>query len=38
MKNSLKTLLNLDEELDVYPGHNFKTKIKDERKTFDYLF
>lgn len=38
MKSSLKKLLNLDEKLDVYPGHGFKTTIRDERKTFEYLF
>lgn len=37
MKSSLKKLLALDENLDVYPGHGFKTTIKDERKTFEYL-
>ena len=37
MKKSLKKLLNLDETLEVYPGHGFKTKIDHERQTFQTI-
>ena len=37
MKQSLKKLLSLDETLEVYPGHGFKTTIEHEVQTFQSI-
>lgn len=37
MKKSLQKLLSLDEGLNVYPGHGFKTTIEHEVQTFQSI-
>ena len=34
MKNSLKTILEMDPEIALYPGHSGSTTVKDERKNY----
>ena len=35
MKNSIKKLMKLPDDINIYPGHGILTNIKDEKKLYE---